>query len=131
MARAARHPEISTARVYGGDVPGTGGAARVLVDRLWPRGLAKARAGDAFDEWCKAVSPSTELRHLAHDPGHYEEFRAAYEAELDDAEHAAALKHLRELADAHGGRLVLVTAAKDVEHSHVPVIAGRLAGTAR
>jgi uncharacterized protein YeaO (DUF488 family) len=77
------------------------------------------------------VSPSTELRRLAHDPGHYEEFRSAYEAELDDAEHAGALDHLRELADAHGGRLVLVTAAKDVEHSHVPVIAGRLAGTDR
>jgi len=75
------------------------GGTRVLVDRLWPRGLAKD-AGKV-DEWLRAVAPSDELRRwYGHEPGRFAEFRRRYRAELRDGEQAGALAHLRELASA-------------------------------
>src|ERR1700733_11940463 len=84
--------------------------ARVLVDRLWPRGLSKARA--ALDEWCKNVAPSGELRtwYNNHDPDRFEEFSRRYRQELQDPERAEALAHLRGLAGE--GTLTLLTATK-------------------
>lgn len=72
--------QLRIKRIY--DEPAAGDGVRVLVDRLWPRGVAKARA--RLDDWCKAVAPSPELRtRWHHDPGRFEEFAAQYRAELD------------------------------------------------
>jgi uncharacterized protein YeaO (DUF488 family) len=93
---------------------------RVLVDRLWPRGLSKDAA--RVDEWPKALTPSTELRRWYHaGEGSYEEFSGRYEAELAGPEAAELLDHLRELAGK--GAVTLLTAAKSVEQSHAAVLA--------
>lgn len=97
---------------------------RVLVDRLWPRGVRKDDA--PFDEWLRDVAPSTELRHwYAHDPRRFDEFAARYRAELATPPAAAALDRLR--AEAGHGTLVLVTATREVELSHLAVLADVLA----
>lgn len=98
--------------------------ARVLVDRLWPRGISKERA--QLTEWCKEVAPSTDLRKwYAHDPERYAEFARRYTEELQDQDHAAAFAHLRELAGA--GNLTLLTAAKRSDISEAQVLADLLA----
>jgi uncharacterized protein YeaO (DUF488 family) len=90
---------------------------RVLVDRLWPRGLAKAAA--EIDEWAKAVSPSTELRKwYGHEPVKFDEFRKRYRAELQGAEDD--LERLRGLAKR--GRVTLLTATAELDLSHVAVL---------
>jgi len=95
----------------------------VLVDRIWPRGLAKERA--RLDEWAKAVAPSTELRRwYGHDPSKLDQFRRRYQAELAEPERQAALRHLRELA--RSGRLTLVTATRDIDLSQAAVLAEHL-----
>ncbi len=105
-------------RVY--DQPAAEDGARVLVDRLWPRGLAKDRA--ALRSWCREVSPSTELRHwYAHDPDLYDEFVRRYREELTDDEHAAPLAALCDIA--RKGRLTLLTAVKAIDISHAAVLA--------
>ena len=82
-------------RVYDDALPEDG--TRVLVDRLWPRGLTKAQA--ELSEWCKQVAPSTALRRwYGHDPERFEEFARRYREELTEPERAEALAHLRELA---------------------------------
>ncbi|WP_406509801.1 DUF488 domain-containing protein [Streptomyces sp. NBC_00212] len=104
-------------RVY--DPPEDGDGVRVLVDRLWPRGLSKERA--AVDEWPKELTPSTELRRWYHeDRTRYPEFQKRYEAELAEPEPAQALDRL--LALAEGRAVTLVTAVKDIDHSHVPTL---------
>lgn len=109
-------PEIEVRRVY--DPPRPDDGYRVLVDRIWPRGLKKSAA--ALDEWCRDVAPSTELRHwYGHDPQRFAAFRDRYLAELRDDERAAALAHLRSLTDR---RLTLLTATKDVEISQAQVL---------
>lgn len=96
---------------------------RVLVDRLWPRGVSKARA--ALDEWCKDVAPSPELRvWFGHRPERFEEFAARYAKELDASGAPAAL--LERAAASGKGRLTLVYAAKDAGNDHVTVLADRL-----
>jgi uncharacterized protein YeaO (DUF488 family) len=102
--------------------PGT----RVLVDRLWPRGVSKERA--ALDEWCREVAPSTELRKwYAHDPQKFEEFSRRYVAELRERpEQHAALNHLRELARERP--LILLTATRLVDLSEAAVLAGLIRG---
>ena len=114
-------PEIRVRRAY--DPPEPDDGYRVLVDRLWPRGLSKQRA--QFDEWCKQVSPSPELRKwYAHDPAKYPEFAQRYREELKDPERAEALDHLRKLAGQ--GPLTLITAAKRSDISEATVLAGLL-----
>jgi uncharacterized protein YeaO (DUF488 family) len=114
---------VRVGRVY--DPAADGDEVRVLVDRLWPRGLTKA--GAALDEWCKQVAPSAELRKwYGHDPARLTEFRRRYRTELADPQRAAALAHLRDLA--RGRPVVLLTAAKDVTISHAAVLAELLAG---
>lgn len=115
------HP-VRVARVY--DDPSDNDGVRVLVDRIWPRGLSKQNA--AVDEWCKAVAPSTALRQwYGHDPQRFEEFARRYRRELDDADAAAALQHLRELAQAR--TVTLLTATRDVAISQAAVLADLLA----
>lgn len=93
---------------------------RVLVDRLWPRGIKKVDAH--LDEWSKEVGPSTELRKwYGHEPAKFEEFSRRYLAELHDPARVEALEHLRELADGH--RLTLLTATKDPDIGEAAVLA--------
>jgi len=95
------------------------GEHRVLVDRLWPRGLTKTSAD--FDEWEKDVAPSTQLRRwYGHDPGRFSEFARRYRAELDNEPGASIVARLRDLAV--GQHLVLLTATRDVEHSGAAVL---------
>jgi uncharacterized protein YeaO (DUF488 family) len=110
--------EVRVRRVYDDRSPDDG--ARVLVDRLWPRGLAKDAAG--LDEWCRDVAPSPELRKwYGHDPDRFGEFRRRYRDELAEPECAEALAHLRELA--RQGRLTLLTATRDIPTSGAVVLA--------
>jgi uncharacterized protein YeaO (DUF488 family) len=112
---------VKVRRAY--DEPSASDGSRVLVDRLWPRGISKDRAH--LDEWCKDVSPSAELRKwYAHDPDRFEEFRSRYEEELNQPDRAEALQHLRELAGR--GALTLLTATKRAETSEAAVLAAVL-----
>nr|WP_107909728.1 DUF488 family protein [Streptomyces chartreusis] len=105
-------------RVYEAPEPEDG--VRVLVDRLWPRGLSKDAA--QVDEWPKGLTPSTELRRWYHaGEGSYEEFAGRYEAELDAPEAAELLQHVRELASR--GAVTLLTASKSPDRSHAAVLA--------
>ncbi|MDX6761342.1 DUF488 family protein [Streptomyces sp. F8] len=123
-------PEIRLRRVYDPPEPEADGL-RVLVDRLWPRGLAKAAAGVrghlpavAGGEWPKAVTPSTELRRWFYDGGSAGEFRQRYEAELAEPEAVAELDRLRGLVGA--GPVTLLTAVRDPDSSHAAILAERL-----
>ncbi|MGH3439734.1 MAG: DUF488 domain-containing protein [Sciscionella sp.] len=104
-------------RVY--EKPTDEDGTRVLVDRIWPRGLSKASAH--LDDWAKDVAPSTELRKwYGHDPDKFTEFRRRYRKELDSEQAGEALRRLRELTKA--GQLTLLTATKDIEHSQAAVL---------
>ena len=112
---------VRVRRAY--DQPDPADGRRVLVDRLWPRGLPKRAA--AVDEWLRAVAPSGELRRwYGHEAGRFAAFRERYEKELTEPDRAAALAHLRELAGS--GTLTLLTATKDAEHSQAAVLAALL-----
>ncbi|MDN3267983.1 DUF488 family protein [Streptomyces sp. MA15] len=113
---------VRVRRAY--EPPGPGDGVRVLVDRLWPRGLAKEAA--RIDEWPKGLTPSTELRRWYHaGEGSFEEFRERYEAELAAPEAAELLERVRELAGK--GAVTLLTASKRPERSHAEVLARLLA----
>ncbi|EPD64104.1 DUF488 domain-containing protein [Streptomyces sp. HGB0020] len=108
---------VRVRRVYESPEPDDG--VRVLVDRLWPRGISKESA--QVDEWPKAMTPSTELRRWYHaGEGSYEEFAGRYESELDAPEAAELLDHVRELAAK--GTVTLLTAAKEPDTSHAAVL---------
>jgi uncharacterized protein YeaO (DUF488 family) len=112
---------VQVRRVY--EEPRQEDGARVLVDRLWPRGLTKAKA--ALDEWCKNVAPSDELRKwYAHDPDRFAEFSRRYRQELKDPDHVEAMGHLRDLASREP--LTLLTATKEPDISEAAVLAGLL-----
>jgi uncharacterized protein YeaO (DUF488 family) len=113
--------DVSVKRIY--DPPDRADGRRVLVDRVWPRGVSKDRA--ALDEWCKAVAPTAELRTwYGHDPQKRAEFAKRYRAELRAGEAAEALARLR----ATSGRLTLLTATKELELSQAAVLAELLRG---
>lgn len=115
--------KVRLRRVY--DPPSPEDGARVLVDRVWPRGLAKETA--ALDSWEKEVAPSTQLRKwYGHQPEKFEEFRRRYTAELSEPERGAVLDRLRKLA--RRTPVTLLTATKDIEHSQAAVLAQRLGG---
>jgi uncharacterized protein YeaO (DUF488 family) len=123
MTNKSPSPQVRVKRVYEPPEPKADGV-RVLVDRLWPRGLAKADA--QLDEWDKDVAPSRELRKwYAHDPDKYEEFVERYRAELATPEGDLALRTLRARAG-QGGTMTLLTAAKDLEYGHVGVLVEEL-----
>ena len=111
-------PDIQVRRVY--DEAEDQDGARVLVDRIWPRGMTKVKA--ALDEWCKDVAPSTALRKwYSHDPAKFEEFTRRYGVELEQVERGKALQHLRDMAARH--RLTLLTATKNPDISEAAVLA--------
>jgi len=110
--------DVRVGRVY--DKPSPEDGARVLVDRLWPRGLRKDAA--KLDYWTKDIAPSTELRTwYQHDPAKFDEFRSRYLAELSAPQEQAALDRLRALAAA--GPVTLLTATRDVDISEAAVLA--------
>lgn len=115
-ARKAVSIDVAIKRVYEAASPEDG--ERVLVDRIWPRGIAKEAA--AVAEWMKEVGPSTELRKwFGHEPARWPEFQRRYRAEL--AEHDELIDALLERARA--GRLTLVYSAKDEARNQAVVIA--------
>src|SRR5579859_57825 len=109
-------PKIRVQRVYEAK-PSHGRDARVLVDRVWPRGVGKSAL--KLDRWARDVAPSTELRRwFAHDPKKWPGFQSRYRAEL--AEKTPMLKELAEMA--RDRPLVLLYAARDNEHNQAVVI---------
>jgi uncharacterized protein YeaO (DUF488 family) len=100
---------ITLRRVYDQEEPGEN--YRVLVDRFWPRGISKEKAG--WHEWVRAVAPSNELRKwYNHDPGKWEEFKRLYKEELSGKEEL--LHRLRQLEKEHG-TLTLLYSSKEKE----------------
>ncbi|MCL4528113.1 MAG: DUF488 domain-containing protein [Chloroflexi bacterium] len=102
---------IQIKRVY--DPPAASDGVRILVDRLWPRGLSKASL--KLDEWMKDIAPSNELRkQFGHHEDNWKEFQKQYFKELD--EHPDLVKQLIQISRA--GKLTLLFAAKDVDHNN-------------
>ena len=108
--------DIRLKRAY--DAPESADGHRVLIDRLWPRGVSRERA--KLDGWEKELTPSTELRQwFGHEPGRFDEFRRRYIEELrDKRSRLAALRR-----QARDGTLTLVYSAHDTEHNDAVVLA--------
>lgn len=99
------------------DEPASGDGHRVLVDRVWPRGVRKE--GAALDEWLKEVGPSTELRKwFGHDPERFEEFARKYEQELQGSDEWA---ELQQIVSDHR-RVTLLFGASDRDHNQAVVL---------
>ena len=110
--------DVRIRRIYEAADPADG--FRVLVDRLWPRGIRKDKA--ALDEWLHDIAPSTELRRwFNHDPARWEEFRRRYHDELGQGSAAEALIRLRQHARDHEP-LTLLYAAHDEAHNNAVVL---------
>ncbi len=106
---------IRLKRAY--EPPASDDGTRVLIDRLWPRGVKKADA--AIDEWMKEIAPSTTLRKwFGHDPERWSEFRRRYKSEI--RHHRDELERLRALAQR--GRITLVFSAHDEAHNDAVVL---------
>jgi uncharacterized protein YeaO (DUF488 family) len=106
MSKAISADHIRLKRAYEAPAPDDG--TRILIDRLWPRGVKKADA--AIDEWMKEIAPSSNLRKwFGHDPSRWQEFRRRYQTEI--RQHAPEFDRLRGLA--RHGRITLVFAAHD------------------
>lgn len=121
MPRRTRPQNIRLKRIYerASDDDGT----RILVDRLWPRGITKAAA--MVDLWDREVTPSAELRAwYSHDPQRWAEFSRRYRAELE--QHSDALRELRQQAQT--SPITLLYAAKDERHTHAIVLRNVLLG---
>ncbi len=109
---------VQVKRVYEPPAPADG--LRILVDRLWPRGLAKEQA--KVDLWLRDIAPSDELRKwFGHRPERFEQFVERYMAELQDPQHRAALQQLQDLAKE--GMVTLLFSAKEARLSHVSILA--------
>ncbi len=107
--------EVSLKRIY--EKPSPQDGYRVLVDRVWPRGMTKEKAG--IDVWAKDIAPSAELRKwFCHDPVKWNDFQQKYREELETK--LPALKEL--LAQANGRRVTLLYGAKDEEHNQAVVL---------
>lgn len=120
---ASRYPTtdkcVNLSRVYD---PVAGGY-RILVDRLWPRGVSKR--GASLDEWLKDIAPTTELRTwYGHEGDRFAEFKHRYQRELDQPSARHAVDHILHLAQTE--RVVLLTATRDIEHSAARVLLDHL-----
>ncbi len=115
MSSAVTQKNVKLKRAYERPSPDDG--IRILVDRLWPRGVKKVNA--AIDHWMKEIAPSTELRHwFGHDPGRWEEFQRRYAQELK--RHQEQVDQLRSLA--RRGVITLIYAARDQDHNEAVVL---------
>ncbi|MEO7031467.1 MAG: DUF488 domain-containing protein [Herbaspirillum sp.] len=123
MTKKIAVDSIKLKRAY--ETPEKTDGTRILIDRLWPRGIKKIDA--EIDQWPKELAPSTELRKwFGHEPERWHEFHQRYAAEV--AQHADLLDGLRELAQQ--GSITLVFAAHDEEHNNAVVIRNLLLGLA-
>jgi len=115
----SRHIKLKRAYIP----PSADDGTRILIDRLWPRGVKKSSA--AIDRWIKDIAPSTALRKwFGHDPARWQEFRRRYAAQIRD--HRNSLAELR--ATARKGRVTLVFAARDELHNDAVVLRDVLLG---
>ena len=115
MSGGTPSDNVKLKRAY--DLPSRSDGKRVLIDRLWPRGVKKTEA--KIDEWMKDIAPSTKLRKwFGHEPARWPEFRRRYEAEVRD--HPEQLERLRMLA--REGPLTLVFSAHDEDHNDAVVL---------
>ena len=115
MSKRIAPENIQLKRAY--DSAGSGDGTRILIDRLWPRGVRRADA--AIDLWAKDIAPSTALRRwFGHDPARWHEFRRRYSEEIH--RHRDQLDELRALAQR--GRITLVFAAHDEVHNDAVVL---------
>jgi uncharacterized protein YeaO (DUF488 family) len=111
---------VQVRRVYESRTRTRGDGVRVLVDRLWPRGISKESL--ELDRWAKEITPSSKLRvWYGHRPERFEEFAERYRAELREPEATTALDELRR--EAGRRTITLLTATKDVEHSAAAILA--------
>jgi uncharacterized protein YeaO (DUF488 family) len=111
---------VKLKRAY--DPPNAEDGARILVDRLWPRGVSKEKA--SLDHWMKEIAPSTALRKwFGHDPARWKEFSRRYRVELH---HNEQMSHLRSLA--RNGPVTLIYAAHDEEHNEAIILRDVLLG---
>ncbi|MDN5791975.1 MAG: DUF488 family protein [Brevibacterium aurantiacum] len=109
--------QVQVRRAY--DDPAQNDGTRILVDRIWPRGVSKDKA--ELDDWLKELAPSSDLRKwYSHDPDKFEEFSRRYSDELKDDDHAEAFKQLKEYAKK--GKLTLITASKRDDISDATVL---------
>jgi uncharacterized protein YeaO (DUF488 family) len=109
------HVDVALKRIY--DAPAATDGKRLLVDRVWPRGVSKERA--ALDGWLRELAPSTALRKwYGHDPARWTEFRKRYRAELRSQR--PAMESLRRLATGH--RVTLLHAARDTSRTNAAVL---------
>lgn len=123
MSRKIAASHIQLKRAY--EPPASDDGIRILIDRLWPRGVKKAEA--AIDEWLKEIAPSTSLRKwFGHDPARWEEFRRRYKAEI--RQHPDEFDRLQALA--RRGRVTLVFSAHDETHNDAVVLREMLLGHA-
>lgn len=123
MDRPVTASNVRLKRAY--EPPEEKDGTRILVDRLWPRGVSKTEA--QLDDWIKEIAPSGELRiWFGHDPERWDEFRKRYRAEL--AEHSETLKDLRRRA--REGPITLVYSARDEVHNDAVVLRNVILGRA-
>lgn len=115
MSSKIARKNIKLKRAY--DPPNQDDGIRILVDRLWPRGVKKVNA--AINHWMKEIAPSTELRRwFGHDPARWAEFQRRYERELK--QHQQNVDQLRSLAKR--GVITLIYAARDQDHNEAVVL---------
>jgi uncharacterized protein YeaO (DUF488 family) len=109
---------IRIKRIYDPVEPGDG--YRILVDRLWPRGMKKEQA--ALDQWAKSITPSTEIRkEFHHDPSRFSEFRQKYLFELENNPESETFRR-QVIEKLHDGPVTLLYGAKDREVNHATVM---------
>ncbi len=114
-------PNVQIKRVY--DAVQDDDGYRVLIDRLWPRGIAKVDL--VHDQWCKELGPSTELRKwFAHDVDRWPQFCDRYRQELQTPEQQQRIQDLLKAAKGH--RVTLLYSAKDEEHNQAVVLASEI-----
>ena len=121
MSKNVALHNVKLKRAYEPPTPDDG--TRILIDRLWPRGLKKTDA--AIDQWMKDIAPSTELRKwFGHDPERWEEFCERYAKEV--SQHLEQLRQLRDLA--HKGPITLVYSAHDETHNDAVALRNLILG---
>ncbi|SFE08021.1 Uncharacterized conserved protein YeaO, DUF488 family [Lentibacillus persicus] len=110
---------VNLKRIY--DEAASDDGVRVLVDRVWPRGISKAKA--QLDHWLKEIGPSSDLRKwFGHDPEKFDEFKKKYKEELADGEQREELQKLKGLTKTHNKDITLLFAAKDEKYNQARVL---------
>lgn len=110
---------VNMKRIYEDQAKADG--VRVLVDRVWPRGMSKEDA--KLDHWIKEVGPSSDLRKwFGHDPDKYEEFKKKYKQELADGDQLEALQELKDITKKNDKSVTLLFASKEEKYNQVSVL---------